>query len=181
VETQLHKTKYSKKAKSSDPKNSFLEPDADTLFSSSFRPGTAADMPPRPADAPHILGQPSIPEGREYSSVPDVDDSPFTLPISSMTSTSRLLPQMLDNMATNTMPDPQMMENLDLGLDATFSWEMIGLGLEEPMPMQEAVDELYGRRLIALLRTDNFVVPISTSTKYIPLYQCCINIDTKHP
>ena len=30
-----------------------------------------------------------------------------------------------------------------LGLGDDFSWEMIGLGLEEPMPTQEAIDELY--------------------------------------
>ena len=47
------------------------------------------------------------------------------------------------NMVPDVIPDSQMMNNLDLGLDSTFSWEMIGLGLEEPMPMQEAIDELY--------------------------------------
>lgn len=26
--------------------------------------------------------------------------------------------------------------------DATFTWEMIGLGLEEPLPPQETIDEL---------------------------------------
>ena len=46
-------------------------------------------------------------------------------------------------MAPDVLPDSQMMNNLDLGLDSTFSWEMIGLGLEEPMPLQEAIDELY--------------------------------------
>ena len=29
-----------------------------------------------------------------------------------------------------------------LDLDDSFSWEMIGLGLEEPMPTQEAIEEL---------------------------------------
>jgi hypothetical protein len=27
--------------------------------------------------------------------------------------------------------------------DSTFTWEMIGLGLEEPLPPQETIDELY--------------------------------------
>lgn len=40
------------------------------------------------------------------------------------------------------IPDPEIMPNLDLNLDESFSWEMISLGLEEPMPMQEAIDEL---------------------------------------
>ena len=34
--------------------------------------------------------------------------------------------------------------NMDMGLDAsTFTWEMIGLGLEEPLPAQESIDELH--------------------------------------
>lgn len=54
-----------------------------------------------------------------------------------------LMMPMTDNMAPDMNLDPQMMSNLDLGLDSNFSWEMIGLGLEEPMPLQEAMDELY--------------------------------------
>ncbi|PBP27361.1 fungal-specific transcription factor domain-containing protein [Diplocarpon rosae] len=34
--------------------------------------------------------------------------------------------------------------NLSMGLDAnSFTWEMIGLGLEEPLPPQETIDELF--------------------------------------
>ena len=33
--------------------------------------------------------------------------------------------------------------SMSFGLDDNFSWEMIGLGLEEPLPTQEAIDELY--------------------------------------
>ncbi len=32
-------------------------------------------------------------------------------------------------------------------VDSTFTWEMIGLGLEEPLPPQETIDELYVRSL----------------------------------
>lgn len=33
--------------------------------------------------------------------------------------------------------------NMQMGLDdSTFTWEMIGLGLEEPLPPQETIDEL---------------------------------------
>lgn len=28
------------------------------------------------------------------------------------------------------------------GMDNSFTWEMIGLGLEEPLPPQETIDEL---------------------------------------
>lgn len=48
----------------------------------------------------------------------------------------------MTNMAPMMMPDPEFLPQIDLSLDQSFSWEMIGLGLEEPMPTQEAVDEL---------------------------------------
>ena len=44
--------------------------------------------------------------------------------------------------AQNISPIPSMMADANLGLDDSMSWEMIGLGLEEPLPMQEAVDDL---------------------------------------
>ena len=39
---------------------------------------------------------------------------------------------------------PSMMSGggIDLGLGDALSWEMIGLGLEEPLPPQETIDEL---------------------------------------
>ena len=40
--------------------------------------------------------------------------------------------------------------DLNMGLsmeDNTFSWEMIGLGLEEPLPPQDTIDELYASLL----------------------------------
>jgi hypothetical protein len=36
------------------------------------------------------------------------------------------------------MPDA----SLAMGLDDDFSWEMIGLGLDEPLPQQDFIDEL---------------------------------------
>ena len=49
------------------------------------------------------------------------------------------------NPASNTQnisPGPSIMADINLGIDDTMSWEMIGLGLEEPLPMQEAIDDL---------------------------------------
>ena len=38
--------------------------------------------------------------------------------------------------------------SMQMGMDNSFTWEMIGLGLEEPLPPQETIDELYvGPRL----------------------------------
>jgi hypothetical protein len=43
-------------------------------------------------------------------------------------------------------PDPQMdsmMDSLGLAADETFSWELISLGLDEPLPTREAIDDMY--------------------------------------
>lgn len=64
--------------------------------------------------------------GVSYDSMPNND--PIMLPVT--------------NMAPMMMSDPEYLPQIDLDLDQSFSWEMIGLGLEEPMPTQEAVDEL---------------------------------------
>jgi hypothetical protein len=37
--------------------------------------------------------------------------------------------------------------NFDAGItDDAYSWEMIGLGLEEPLPQQDVIDELHVSR-----------------------------------
>ena len=38
----------------------------------------------------------------------------------------------------NMMPDP----TLGLGTEEDFSWEMIGLDLDEPLPLQDVIDEM---------------------------------------
>lgn len=40
-----------------------------------------------------------------------------------------------------------MQANISMSMsnvEANFTWEMIGLGLDEPLPPQETIDELYG-------------------------------------
>ena len=59
---------------------------------------------------------------------PIASNEPFTMPATGM--------------ASDMNPDLLNMPDIGLGMDDNFSWEMIGLGLEEPMPMQEAIDEL---------------------------------------
>jgi hypothetical protein len=50
---------------------------------------------------------------------------------------SPIQPPMDDLTFTNDM-------NISMGIDdSTFTWEMIGLGLEEPLPPQETIDELW--------------------------------------
>ena len=79
------------------------------------------------------------------------------------------------------IPDPEFLPQIDLNLDQSFSWEMIGLGLEEPMPTQEAVNELYDRRAPSSSDADKIEGLIFTLTKYIYRYQWFINIDIIHP
>ena len=42
--------------------------------------------------------------------------------------------------------------NMGMGIDdSTFTWEMIGLGLEEPLPPQETIDDLYVNNPVPVL------------------------------
>ena len=93
--------------------------------------------------------QASIPEGNE------MDEDPVDFNISAMdapgantrqdtfssqspfsAANSNPLPEVINNSNNDFAPD------MSFGLDDNFSWEMIGLGLEEPLPTQEAMDEL---------------------------------------
>ena len=75
------------------------------------------------------------------------------------------------NMVPAMMPEPEHISQIDLSLDQSFSWEMIGLGLEEPMPTQEAVDELYNLHPPIAGYANMSKEHTSFSIKYIPLYQ----------
>jgi hypothetical protein len=47
--------------------------------------------------------------------------------------------------SSNDMTDPHMdsmMDNLGLVTDQTFSWELISLGLEEPLPTQDIINDM---------------------------------------
>ena len=43
---------------------------------------------------------------------------------------------------------------MDMNLNSSFTWEMIGLGLEEPLPPQETIDELLVYRCPIYLTSD---------------------------
>ena len=71
--------------------------------------------------------------------------------------------------------------NMGMGLDDnTFTWEMIGLGLEEPLPPQETIDELYvmisfyslEQKLILHFQTSNLLrqdPPINANDSQVPV------------
>ena len=75
------------------------------------------------------------------------------------------------NMDQEMRPDQDFVPQIDLNLDQSFSWEMIGLGLEEPMPTQEAVDELYDLHPPVMDHTNKTKEHRSFSIRYIHLYQ----------
>lgn len=83
---------------------------------------------------------------------------------------TNMAPDMM-SMAPDMMADPDFMPQIDLNLDQNFSWEMIGLGLEEPMPTQEAVDELYDLRPPTPRYADKVKEHRYILTKFIHLYQ----------
>jgi len=72
-----------------------------------------------------IQNMPSMTDS-SFDALPPATSDTFNLPMSSMA----------PNITSDYLP------SMNLDLDDSFSWEMIGLGLEEPMPTQEAIDEL---------------------------------------
>lgn len=63
--------------------------------------------------------------------------------------------------------------NMGMGLDDnTFTWEMIGLGLEEPLPPQDTIDDLYVAPPSTPCRSEliDFLDIKSTSTRFILPY-----------
>ena len=70
--------------------------------------------------------------GASYAAFdPGVMNIDMSAPMDGLLNTSNL-----EDSAPNIIPD------IDLAIDENFSWEMIGLGLEEPLPCPEAVEEL---------------------------------------
>jgi hypothetical protein len=63
--------------------------------------------------------------------------------------------------------------NMGMGLDDnTFTWEMIGLGLEEPLPPQDTIDDLYVFCCRFVFDYAHITVVIGyTSKRYILLFQ----------
>ena len=74
------------------------------------------------------------------SHVPDIS-------YSGMGSGQSSFPASVSNMVPEAISTSDFAPDMSFGLDDNFSWEMVGLGLEEPMPLQEAIDELYAYHL----------------------------------
>ena len=63
-------------------------------------------------------------------------------------------------------PSANVVPDIDLAIDENFTWEMIGLGLEEPLPTQEAIDDLYGGKRVCTSKANISTEPTSISKRY---------------
>ena len=61
---------------------------------------------------------------------------------------------------------------IGLSSDENLSWEMIGLGLEEPLPPQEAIDELYVCSMLYANRSHYSSGPLYISRRYTMQRRC---------
>lgn len=113
---------------------------ADTARSSNGSSSSKPVEPPKPFHA-----QIPAPQNKQTPLAPQILDPTLAIPAncdwqfgdSSPQTVPQAMPQManVDNFNFNAMS----MDNVD----SNFTWEMIGLGLEEPLPPQETVDELH--------------------------------------
>lgn len=92
------------------------------------------------------LKKPTSNESRNLSSAPaetNSRSSPLDLGNSMPHGTSLhgSIDGIFEMISDNNNVSPPVNTNIDVGFDSP-SWEMIGLGLEEPLPTQEAIDEL---------------------------------------
>jgi hypothetical protein len=123
-----HHCEYSEERKKSGPKRGYVKllearlKQVENLLESRDVPPENTVHPPQPPIAQDT-----------FASMP-----PLTMPDAGDTSMSGILSE-------NTFADPNLAGITDFGVNANddFSWEMIGLGLEEALPTREVIDELY--------------------------------------
>ena len=132
-----HQCEYSEERKKSGPKRGYVKllearlKQVENLLESRDGSSETTVRVPQPPIAPEAFASmPSL-------NIPDAGD----------TSMSGMLPD-------NSFTDPTLVGITDFALNTNddFSWEMIGLGLEEALPTREVIDELYGwHRLLLML------------------------------
>lgn len=109
---------------------------------------------PRAAQVETLLKTQDPPEPVQTSSTAYPDPSQSTLQhggpfqgapnISLSASDVNSVPQMLSSAFGSAQSEPMIPDpSLGIPSDDEFSWEMIGLGLDEPLPTQEVIDEMW--------------------------------------
>ena len=131
-------------------------------YSKKAKSANNAEQPAAP-ETVFSTGEPMTTQAGMQQSMPSVSYDPIP------TNDPIMVP--MTNMASEMMPAPDFIPQMDLELDQSFSWEMIALGLEEPMPTQEAVDELYDIHFPTSISANNTKEHRSFSTRYIRLCQ----------
>lgn len=89
--------------------------------------------------------QNAAPEAAETPAVLQAGKDTFTS-MSSIDMSNLGDASMAGMMGDSTFSDPTLgaMPDFSMNGNDDFSWEMIGLGLEEALPSREVIDELYG-------------------------------------
>ena len=127
-----HHCEYSEERKKSGPKRGYvkllearLKQVENLLESKDGAPEKARARAPQPAPAPDV-----------FAPMPPPDMPNVSVSDSSM---AGMLPE-------NSFTDPTLvgMSDFEMSANDDFSWEMIGLGLEEALPPREVIDEMYG-------------------------------------
>ncbi|KAI1616203.1 fungal-specific transcription factor domain-containing protein [Exophiala viscosa] len=132
-----HHCEYSEERKKSGPKRGYVKllearlKQVENLLESK---DTQSEPTPRVGKQP-----PTVPITESYTSIPSLD-----MPNMGMGDT--LMSDMMqeanftDPMFTD--PNPGGMQDFTMEVNGDFSWEMIGLGLEEALPSRDVIDEL---------------------------------------
>ena len=100
----------------------------ETLLKTQDGPDSA---PPQPSP-PQELNAPQFSE----IPLPDNDTGGGAATVPESSTQPNILPNVFGNQQSSGYVNPGSAHN-------DFTWEMIGLGLEEPLPVQDAIDELY--------------------------------------
>lgn len=111
--------------------NALFTEQVETLLKTQDVPDYSKDIPQQDSATAYVANtiQKALPGSNDYANDPEPTTRPF--------------------MGANT----SMSESFQIGGanantgEPNFSWEMIGLGLEEPMPPQDVVDDLWVTRL----------------------------------
>lgn len=90
------------------------------------------------------------------------------IPISSASAEG--IPQLIPVNDTLDSHMDSVMDSIGFGTDQAFNWELISLGLEEPLPNQDVIDEMCVLLSFSPLRNLTTAGTRYISRAFIPLY-----------
>jgi hypothetical protein len=152
-----HHCEYSEERKKSGPKRGYVKlleqrlKQVENLLESRDTPAESTSQAPRPS---------TIPAPESYPSMASLD-----MPNLGMTGDTSM-----SGMLDPTFADPALSGIQDfagMNVSDDFSWEMIGLGLEEALPSRDVIDELYESDTFDAALVLTIAETKSTSQKFI--------------